>query len=250
MLSESKIIRVVISCFFILCILKLKLVIFKFYMPQKINLYSVAYFLACIVSLFFIDTGNSITEMIIKIFSLMFLSFLYLSSSKKINYFYLLILMNSIASDTFLIFDDAFMMLGIYLLLANRFLYIILSRRALFKTKPKMLLIYVIPSLLLFTTIFVLLKPYLQEISVSFILLGITSAIIIGLSFFNYLNEMNKRSKFFLFGVLLIVTADVLIAFNKFLDYNIIYVIVYTTMYYVARYLICVSMIERKKISR
>ena len=219
-------------------------------MPQNINLYSVAYFLTCFVSLFFIDTGNSITEMIIKILSLMSLSFLYLSTSKKIDYFYLLILMNSIASDTFLIFDDVFMMLGIFLLLANRVLYIIISRRALFETKPKMLLIYVIPSLLLFTTIFVLLKPYLQEISLSFLSMGITSAIMIGLAFFNYLNEMNKKSKFFLFGILLIVTADVLIAFNKFLDYSLVYVIVYTAMYYVARYLICLSMIERKKINR
>ncbi|QXP73962.1 hypothetical protein H0I31_10845 [Tenacibaculum sp. AHE15PA] len=215
-------------------------------MSRSFKAYSLVYFSACLLSLFFIDTDKSITEMVIKVFSLMFLSFLYLSSSKKINYFYVFILMNSIASDAFLIFDDDFMMFGILLLLINRFLYIILARKALFNTSVKILLTYLIPSLLLFITIFVLLKPYIQEISLPFFLMGITSAIMIGLSFFNYLKAMNKKNMFFLFGILLIVIADILIAFNKFLDYHILLVIVYTIMYYIARYLICLSMIDKK----
>ena len=214
-------------------------------MIRKINFYSLAYFSACLISLFFIDTNASITEMIVKIMALVFLSFLYLSSSKKINYFYLFILMNSLASDTFLIFDDDFLLLGTSLLLANRILYIIIARKAFLETKTNILLTYLIPSLLLFAIIFVLLRPYLQEISLSFLFMGISSSIIIGLAFFNYLNKMNTKNKFFLFGVLLIVTADVLIAINKFLDYLLVYVIIYTSMYYVARYLICQSMIER-----
>ena len=207
---------------------------------------SSVYFLACLLSLFFIDIDMPATEMIIKVFSLMVLSFLYLSTSKKINYFYVLILMSSIASDAFLIFDDNFMMLGILLLLMNRILYIILARRALFNTSVKTLLIYLIPSLLLFVIIYILLKPYIQQISLSFFLMGITSAIVIGLAFFNYLKTMNKKDMFFLFGILLIVIADILIAFNKFLDYHLFIVIVYTIMYYVARYLICFSMIDKK----
>lgn len=213
-------------------------------MIKNINFYSVAYFVACLVSLFFIDVNASITEMIIKISALIFLSFLYLSSSKRINYFYLLVLMNSIASDTFLIFDDDFLTLGVILLLANRVLYIIISRRALFGLNPKTLLSYLLPSLLLFVIIYVLLKPYLEQISLSFLLIGISSAIVIGLSFMNFMNNMNKRNKLFFFGILLIVTADVLIAINKFLDYHLAYVIIYTMMYYVARYFICESMIE------
>ncbi len=213
-------------------------------MIKKINFYSAGYFLACLLSLFFIDVNVSITEMIIKIIALVFLSFLYLSSSKKINYIYLLVLMNSIASDTFLIFEDDFLVLGTILLLVNRVLYVILARRALFETNIKALLTYLIPGLLLFTVIFILLKPYLYQISSSFLLIGIFSVIAISLSFFNYLNKMNRKNKFFLFGILLIVIADVLIAFNKFLEYQLVYVITYTLMYYVARYLICQSMIE------
>lgn len=214
-------------------------------MIKKINFYTVAYLVACLLSLFFIDVNSSIIEMIVKISALIFLSFLYLSLTKTINYFYLFVLMNSIASDTFLIFDDDFLMLGTILLLANRILYIIISRRALSDINPKNSLSYLLPSLLVFVIIYVLLKPYLEQISVSFLLIGISSVIVIGLSFMNYMNNMNKKNKLFFFGMLLIVTADVLIAINKFLDYHLAYVIIYTLMYYVARYLICESMIEK-----
>ncbi|MGB1042393.1 MAG: lysoplasmalogenase family protein [Tenacibaculum sp.] len=210
------------------------------------KLYSVAYFLACLLSLFFIDKNTSVIEMVIKIISLVFLSFLYLSVTKKINYWYLLVLMNSIASDAFLIFDNDFLIVGMLLLLANRFIYIILSRKALVETKLKILLYYLLPGSFLFVIIFLLLKPYLSGVSNTFILLGFSSALMIGFSFLNYLNNMTKDNKYFLLGILLIVTADILIAYNKFLDYRIFVVLLYTAMYYVARYLICLAMIKEK----
>lgn len=215
-------------------------------MSQNINLYRSVYFIACFLSLFFIDVDKPVIEMITKILALVFLSFLYLEVSIKINYFYLLILMNSITSDVLLIFDDSFLKIGTLLILANRFLYIIIARRGFFKIKTKTLLIYLIPALFLFGAIFIMFKPYLQEISLSFLLLGITSVTMIGLAFFNYLNDMSKENKLFLLGLLLILTADVLMVFNKFLDYKLTFVIFYTTIYYIARYLICLSMIDKK----
>lgn len=209
--------------------------------------YSAIYFITCLLSLFFIDRGFQFAEMTIKVTALLSLSFLYLTVSKKINYWYLLLLLSSIASDTFLIFEDSFLLLGVLLLLLNRFLYIIISRRALKETDIKTLLLYLIPSLGMFIIFYVLMKPYLEEISSSFLLLGLTSATMILFSFLNYLNKMNARNKYFLLGILLIVVADILIAYNKYLDYNLVYVIVYTSMYYLARYLICRAMILEKR---
>ncbi|WP_158091338.1 lysoplasmalogenase family protein [Tenacibaculum holothuriorum] len=185
--------------------------------------------------------------MILKIGALLSLSFLYLDQAKKINNWYLIILLSSIASDAFLIFDSNFLLIGSLLLLLNRILYIVITRRALFDTKTGTLLIYFIPCLLLFFIIYALLKPYVEQINISFILLGITSAVAILFSFLNYLNRMNKQNLFFLFGILLIVFSDVLSAYNKFLDYHLYYVIIYTVMFYLARYLICRSMILQKK---
>lgn len=215
-------------------------------MPSFLRTYSAIYFIACFVSLFFIDKGFQFAEMTIKVLALLSLSFLYLTAAKKINYWYLLLLLSSIASDTFLIFEDSFLIFGVLLLLLNRFLYIIISRRALKETDIKTLLFYMVPSFGLFIIFYVLMKPFLEEIGSSFLLLGLTSATMILFSFLNYLNKMNTKNKYFLLGILLIVVADILIAYNKYLDYHLFYVIVYTMIYYVARYLICRAMILEK----
>ncbi|WP_435260750.1 lysoplasmalogenase family protein [Tenacibaculum sp. nBUS_03] len=214
-------------------------------MKHITNKYSILYFLISLLSLFFID-NEAILELVLKLLSLTFLSFLYLSTSKKINYWYVLVLLSSIASDTSLIFDSDLLVVGTVLLIVNRILYIIISRRALYRTNLKTLTFYFVICLLVFVVIYILLKPYLQEISYIFISLGITSAIMILFAFLNYLNKMNTKNKLFLFGLFLIITGDILMAFNKFLDYRMAYVITYSIIYYVARYLICESMIVNK----
>ncbi|WP_431167140.1 lysoplasmalogenase family protein [Tenacibaculum halocynthiae] len=214
-------------------------------MKSITNKYSILYFIASLLSLFFID-NDAMIELVLKLLSLIFLSFLYLSTSKEINYWYVLVLLCSIASDASLIFDSDLLMVGTGLLIANRILYIIISRRALFRTNLKTLAFYFVVCLLVFVVIYVVLKPYLQEISYIFISLGITSAIMILFAFLNYLNKMNTQNKLFLFGLFLIITGDILMAFNKFLDYNMAYVLIYTIIYYIARYLICESMIVNK----
>lgn len=214
-------------------------------MKHITNKYSILYFLTSLLSMFFID-NDAILELVLKLLSLTFLSFLYLSTSKKINYWYVLVLLSSMASDTSLIFDSDLLVVGTVLLIVNRILYIIISRRALFITNLKTLTFYFVICLLVFVVIYILLKPYLQEISYIFISLGITSAIMILFAFLNYLNKMNTKNKLFLFGLFLIITGDILMAFNKFLDYRMAYVITYTIIYYLARYLICESMIVNK----
>lgn len=210
------------------------------------KLYSIIFFVACFLSLFFIDRGLPFLEMTIKVIALLSLSFLYLTASKKINYWYVLLLLSSIASDSFLTFEDSFLFLGVLLLLLNRFLYIIIARRALRETDIKTLLLYMVPSFGMFIIFYVLMKPYLEDISTSFLLLGLTSATMILFSFLNYLNKMNTKNRYYLLGILLIVVADILIAYNKYLDYNLFYVVMYTSIYYVARYLICRAMILEK----
>ena len=209
------------------------------------KVFSIAYAIACITSLFFIDVDKSINELILKIVSLLFLSFLYLNSSQKINYFYILILMSSIVSDALLIFDEDFLKAGALLLLLNRVLYFILAKKSMLKTTIKSLLTYLVPGFIIFLIISYLLKPYLVEISFSVFFISLLDAIVIGLTFFNFLNKMTRNNLFFFLGIFLITTADFLMAYNKFVDYQLFIVIIYTVMYYRARYLICYMMIKK-----
>ncbi|CAM1361150.1 lysoplasmalogenase family protein [Tenacibaculum xiamenense] len=215
-------------------------------MVLKENKYAILYFLSSLLSLIFID-NDSILELVLKLLSLIFLSFMYLNRSRVINIWYLMVLLFSIASDAFLIFDTDLLVIGSMLLIANRILYIIIARRAIFQTKLNLLIFYLVLCLLLFVVIYIVLKPYLKEILGIFMTMGLSSAIMILFAYLNYLNKMNRRNKYFLFGLFLIIIADVLMTFNKFLDYSIIYVIAYTMIYYIARYLICESMIVGKR---
>ncbi|SEC30681.1 YhhN-like protein [Tenacibaculum sp. MAR_2009_124] len=207
--------------------------------------FAILYFIASVLSLVFID-NDSIIELVLKLLSLTFLSFMYLNRSRVINIWYLLVLLFSIASDAFLIFDTDLLFIGSMLLIINRFLYIIIARRAIFQTKLHLLIFYLVLCLLLFVVIYIILRPYLKEILGIFMTMGFSSCVMLLFAYLNYLNRMNRRNKYFLFGLFLIITADVLMIFNKFLDYNILYVIAYTSIYYVARYLICESMIVGK----
>lgn len=81
----------------------------------------------------------------------------------------------------------------------------------------------------------------------SIFMICLLNLIVIGVSFYQYLYNMTKDNLYFMLGIFLITLADFIIAFNKFLDYQLYYVVLYTVMYYVARYLICVAMIKEKR---
>ncbi|WP_275316654.1 lysoplasmalogenase family protein [Tenacibaculum bernardetii] len=216
-------------------------------MKLSFKLYSAVYFLACFVSLFYIDTEDDFLEMILKISSLTFLAFLYISVSKKINYWYILILMCSIASDAFFIFDPDFLREGVYLVLVNRFLYFIILKDTVLGLKFKYLRNYIIPGFFLFVIISYLLSPYLKDMmNVVFVICFFNISLIV-VAYFHFLKRDDRQNRFFFLAVFLIGIADFLLAFNKYLEYNLIMVIIYTVMYYIARYLICLSIIEEKQ---
>ena len=48
--------------------------------------------------------------------------------------------------------------------------------------------------------------------------------VVIGVSFYQYLNNMTRDNLYFMLGIFLITIADFIIAFNKFLDYQLYYV--------------------------
>lgn len=208
--------------------------------------YTLLYLTISLLSFIFIDNDSTI-ELILKLLSILSLTFMYLNKTRIINYYYLLVLLFSMASDAFLIFSEDFLFIGSLPLIANRFLYIIIASKAIIQTKLKFLIFYLFLSLLVFIVIYTILKPYIQEIVEIFIVMGLSSVVMVLFSYINYLNKMNRRNKLYFIGLFLLVFADILMTFNNFIDYNIMYVFSYTFIYYIARYLICDSMIINLK---
>lgn len=97
-------------------------------MPLKVSPNLILYFIFSFTSLFFIDVQELAIEMVLKLCSTFFLCFYYLNNSKRINYWYLTLLLSSMASDSFLVFDAEFLLFGTLLIVLNRVLYIIILR--------------------------------------------------------------------------------------------------------------------------
>lgn len=213
-------------------------------MGLKFKIYTTIYFLACFVSFFFIDAGTSLEEMVVKILSLVFLAFLYISVSKEINYWYILILMCIIGSDSFFVFDPDFLTEGVILVLIERFLYFIILRKTLSKIKIVSLLTYMIPGILIFGTVLYIYLPYLKDMLGTLFIICFFNITLISVAYLNFLQKNDQKNLFFLLGIFMISAVDFLMVYNKYLDYNFYYVIGYTLTYYTARYLICYSIIE------
>ncbi|WP_440879769.1 lysoplasmalogenase family protein [Tenacibaculum sp. C7A-26P2] len=218
----------------------------ELYMIMEEYGYTLLYLTISLLSFIFIDNDSTI-ELILKLLSILSLTFMYLNKTRIINYYYLLVLLFSMASDAFLIFSEDFLFIGSLPLIANRFLYIIIASKAIIQTKLKFLIFYLFLSLLVFIVIYTILKPYIQEIVEIFIVMGLSSVVMVLFSYINYLNKMNRRNKLYFIGLFLLVFADILMTFNNFIDYDIMYVFSYTFIYYIARYLICDSMIINLK---
>ncbi|MDO6744119.1 lysoplasmalogenase family protein [Tenacibaculum soleae] len=214
---------------------------------SSFKIYSVIYFITCIVSLLFIDNNESIIEMILKILTIVLTCFLYLAYTTKINYWYLLLLMFCIVADALLIFDQDFLKGGILLLMFTRVIYLIILRKTILTIKLKVILPYVIPGCFAFFIMSYLLYSFVENMLLSIFMICLLNLIVIGVSFYQYLYNMTKDNLYFMLGIFLITIADFIIAFNKFLDYQLYYVVLYTVMYYVARYLICIAMIKEKR---
>lgn len=213
-------------------------------MESKFNIYTVAYIVACFASLFFIDTNSSLAEMNLKITSLVVLAFMYIGISKKIDFWYIFILMTSIAADSFFVYDPDFLMQGVVLVLINRILYFIFLRKKIAKIKLSSLLIYLIPGFVIFGVILYMFSPHLKNMLNILFVICFCNISLISIAYFNFLKNNNKKNLFFLLGVFMISAGDFFIVYNKYLEYNLFFVLGYTTIYYVARYLICFSVIE------
>ena len=140
--------------------------------------YTLLYLTISLLSFIFIDNDSTI-ELILKLLSILSLTFMYLNKTRIINYYYLLVLLFSMASDAFLIFSEDFLFIGSLPLIANRFLYIIIASKAIIQTKLKFLIFYLFLSLLVFIVIYTILKPYIQEIVEIFIVMGLSSVVMV-----------------------------------------------------------------------
>lgn len=210
--------------------------------------FKVSYILLVVLVLYSIYTENMMYELLYKFFALLFLTFLYLTSSKKINNWYLLILIVSIISDSVFVFGADYRLEGTIALFLNRIFYIMIVKDVLEHYSFKRLFNYSFPFWVTFALIFSLIYDSLGALLYPSLIFGVLSVLMLLFTYLKYLQNNKRQSLHFFLGVFLIAISDVIMVITNFLGENVIYIVIYHTTYYIARYIIYSSMIETTKI--
>lgn len=207
---------------------------------------TIFYVVTSIIVLYTIAIEDVHLESIFKLISLVALSFLYVSSSKKINFSYVTILLISIISDVLLAYNSEAVVSGAVLLIINRILYVIIVKDEVLKVPVKILLFYSLPFLVSFLLLFFMLID--SEYSAVILIYGIFSVVMAVFAFVNYINTKHIENLWYFIAIFMIIVADALVAISTFQDYKVTYVVIYTFLYVIARYLICKAMILKSEI--
>lgn len=177
------------------------------------------------------------------IFSLLFL---YVFSLPKRLKWYVMALELSFFGDVLLLFTgNLFFIAGLvsFLLAHVLFIKIVISR---IKTVNFFkLIISIIPFLVTFILLIFTLKNSLHKMLLPVIIYGVTISIFGTVSLIDFLNKKSKKAMLMLFGAILFMISDSLLAINKFYNPAHILEVIVMATYVIAQYLIFKSMIQK-----
>ena len=171
---------------------------------------------------------------------------LYKFQTTKTNYFYSVALIFSLVGDIVLMFKGLnFFMLGLVsFLIAQVFYILIVSKRIKNYSFSKMLKLSIPFMLLVIGLITLLESKGLEAMLFPLIMYGITIGVFGTVALYSHLELKNEISKFMLFGALLFITSDALLAINSFYEPMHVLNLIVMITYIGAQYFIYKSMVQ------
>ena len=213
---------------------------------KNVIFFTALYLIASLLVLYVVTLGDLNVEFAVKLAALLSLSFLYLETTPKVNYWYVIILLFSILSDSLFVFEEYFFYAALSLLIVNRFIYIIIIHPSVLKCPVKSIIVYAIPFVFIFSMIYLILYEYIVEIQFLVFLMGVVSISLILFAFLNLLTKNNRKAIYFFVSTLLFPFADIITIISAYIEQHWYYVVIYHFLYYVGRYLMYKSMILKK----
>jgi len=216
------------------------------------NTYLLIFIISSVCALFFIDNGHNVTELLLKLTSILSLLGLYVSKRERINYLYVLIILFSCISSSLLIYEKNYFLevslltIGTSCLAINKFLFLIICIKNSNSSRLNRYGIFLIPFLITAIIFYSQINIHLSDLSNLTVIISILYVLLACIAFGNYLTRMTVDNKYFFLGILVLILADVLILYNQFVAYNFIFVATYTSLYFVSRFFICYALIKRK----
>ena len=164
----------------------------------------------------------------------------YYLNKKSDNLFFVLGLLFSLFGDLFLLGSgELYFILGLIFFLIAHVFYIIMVFKILLEIKLKDFMIAGIPYLLLFLILINVLYDGLGSMKIPVIIYAMTISFLGVFSLLLFLQSRTKTSLLLLFGVLIFITSDTILALNLFYEKQSFYPILIMTTYVMAQFLIC-----------
>lgn len=172
----------------------------------------------------------------------------YYLNKKSDNLFFVLGLLFSLFGDLFLLGSgELYFILGLIFFLIAHVFYIIMVFKILLEIRLKDFMIAGIPYLLLFLILINVLYDRLGSMKIPVIIYAMTISFLGVVSLLLFLQSRTKTSLLLLFGVLVFITSDTILALNLFYEKQSFYPILIMTTYVMAQFLICKFVLNLNK---
>jgi uncharacterized membrane protein YhhN len=216
-----------------------------FTIVNKIKIALFVFVLASILDIVGIIFEMQILVYIFKPLIIFSLLFLYVFSLPKRIKWYVMALELSFFGDVLLLFSgELFFMGGLVSFLMAHFLFIKIVISRIKEVNFLKALFSAIPFLAVFGLLIFTLKDSLHEMLAPVVIYGLTIATFGAVSFLDFLNTKSKKSLLMLFGAVVFMISDSLLAINKFYNPAHILEVFVMVTYVLAQYLIFMSMIS------
>jgi len=212
----------------------------------KITLATVLFFIAAIADVYAILSKNETLEIFAKPMLLTLLVVVYLVSTKKPLFWYVLGMFFCFVGDVLLMFKGAnFFMYGLASFLVAHIVYIKVTSNFLQQELTVKMISSAFPFVILFGALLYLIKDNLGEMLIPVVVYGITISTFGSVALLNYRSEKSTENSWLLIGAVIFILSDSLIALNKFHEPNELYGVTIMITYILAQFLICKAMIVK-----
>jgi len=207
-------------------------------LSKKIPL--VLFLMVCILDLVGVYFEHNTIIFMAKPFLMITLIWYYIVNTKTVNKLFVAGLFFSFLGDVLLLgTGELYFILGLLFFLIAHVFYIIMVIKLLKNTKMTQVLLASIPYLIIFTSLLTILYSGLGEMKIPVIVYAITITVLGISSLSLYLQNKNKTHLILVFGVLIFIISDSVLALNMFYKEQSIYPLLIISTYVIAQYLIC-----------
>jgi uncharacterized membrane protein YhhN len=214
---------------------------------NKIKVFFLVFVLVSIIDIIGIIFKIPMVIFVFKPLILSSLLVLYLLSVVLWNKMYILALIFSFLGDIFLLFSgELFFILGLISFLIAHILFIKIVVGSIQKTSILKIIVSTIPFLILFILFLFILKDSFGELLIPVIIYGITISIFGITSLIYYSEEKSTGALLMLFGALVFIISDSVLAINKFYLPTLYFEITIMLTYVLSQYFIYKSMILKE----